>query len=526
MSEIDFKINVFHTYEVQVEGLSLGFINPKGGGYNPKLNEPLDYDGNTVVLKDGREFSDVPQLRSAIGSGWLKQVGTKAPKVVPKTAGIQVRPTETRGNERIVKRAIVLEQSDERVIGSIADRQKNREATNNAAAQRVPLETQEAQQALQRSFNSGDDEIDEIARLIDDEIALYQHTLFPEDVLVMGDHPGADMAAEVEGDILSALDWVETDSSPAPPAPEKTARRLPVEIYEDRKTLPLVLEDTTDTAGTVVGNVGQQRQQRLTVIERDAEIPMNVAPARPDAKSPAPKPRFGSTGVIIVDEQRDMGRISLSSTAAPIRLDESVKVSSTSTEVIKMGDGAQVGTKRTASSAPPVVMDGDVSVGRVLSPTKTSFVASDANTSSTAIHRAAGGKELKVERYVSDEVVVGNVSDGAPARAVATGDVQEARAGDTLQDVLPDAVTTPVPEVYRRPETDPAYEAVKMMIPDFEWDKDRPVKVKVAAAIKHIKNPMYVKGILAVESNVVREEIKKALAAELKKRAKAKKKAK
>jgi hypothetical protein len=65
--------------------------------------------------------------------------------------------------------------------------------------------------------------------------------------------------------------------------------------------------------------------------------------------------------------------------------------------------------------------------------------------------------------------------------------------------------------------------AVKMLIPDFEWNKDRQVKERVAAALKHIKNPQYIKGILAVETELAREEIKKALAVELEKRAKAKK---
>ncbi|GAG34793.1 unnamed protein product [marine sediment metagenome] len=84
------------------------------------------------------------------------------------------------------------------------------------------------------------------------------------------------------------------------------------------------------------------------------------------------------------------------------------------------------------------------------------------------------------------------------------------------------------PEVHRRPENDPAYTAVKMLIPEFEWNKDRPVKERVAAAIKHIENPMYVKGILAVETTLAKEEIKKALAAELgnRKAKKGKKKAK
>jgi hypothetical protein len=45
----------------------------------------------------------------------------------------------------------------------------------------------------------------------------------------------------------------------------------------------------------------------------------------------------------------------------------------------------------------------------------------------------------------------------------------------------------------------------------------------VADALKRVKEPMFVKGVLAVETELVREEIKKGLAALLDKKKKASK---
>lgn len=536
MPENEFRVGEFRMYEAKVEGISLGFIDTgSNGGYSPGLGEHIQYDGITVILKDGREFTDVPQLRTAIQSGWFVRVGDKVTKYRPKAAGIQVRPTETRGSERPVRTTVITEMEEDREVGNVGDRKARREQTNAEAGRRVPLESAEARTVLaqQESASTGDEDVDELLGALDAEMNEWFLAQAEDEEKEGVEDDEAEIEAQAEADILSLLAWVEEEGSTPPKkaskakktTKKKTARTLPVDQQDERLSMPLVREDPTENAGTVVGNVSEQQR---TVVERAEELAMkDVAQAKPTAKSPAPKPRFGGTGAIVVDEQRDMGQIALSGNAAPIRLEESAKVSSGQTETIRMGQ-AQVGgaQKKKAHSVQTAEGQEGVAVGRVLSPTKTTFEANDRNTSSTAIQHAEQGKQLRVERFTVDEEVVGNVSEGAPAKAVATGDVQEAQAGDELTDILPDAVEGPKPQVYRRPEEDPAYAAVKMLIPDFAWDKDRPVKVKVEAALKHIENPQYIKGILAVESEVVREQLKKAIAAELERRQKAKKKAK
>jgi len=540
MPEIAFQVNEFRIYQVDVEGVSFGFINTSSGGYVPAKGETFEYDGSTVILQDGRKFTDITQLRNAIHAGWaILKDGTAVRTYRPKSAGIQVRATETRGNERATKMTIETEDADDRVIVTVADRTRNREATNARASRNVPLETAEARAVMAAT---GDADLDEIIMAIDDEMEDWAEERESEQMLVDVEarQGSTDIAVRVEeikaraeADILELLASVDNDDEEvapraavvAKPSQRKSARRLPVDAEEDRVILPLVREDTTET-GTVIGNVSDQRK---TVIEREEEIVMNVAPATPQGPRPQAARRLGVSGAIVVDEQREVSTIHLSSTAAPIRMDESAQVGTSGTESIRMGDGAQVGTRsKTASAkAPPVGPQGGVAVARVLSPTMQSFEANDSNTSSTAIQRAQEGKQLRIEKFESDENVVGTVGKAAKTAeetrkartAVATGDVEEATFGDELTDVLPDAAVGPGPEVHRRPEDDPAYAAVKMLVPDFEWNKDRKVEVRVAAAMKHIENPLYIKGILAVETNHARSEIKKALALALEERA-------
>jgi len=541
MPEIAFKVNEFRVYEVNVEGVAFGFINTGSGGYTPAKGELFQYDGNTVILKDGREFTDITQLRNAIHAGWCSEkTDAVAPPYRPKSAGIQVRGTEQRGTGRPTRVSVETVQSDERTVVSVADRTRSREATNERAARQTPLETEAARSVVPQAV--GDEGLDELVASIEEDMEDWleeqeSERLLEEMLAEQAAREGAEEAqheeevqARAEADILSLLASVEDDAgaeqAPSRPVPKtaparRSARNLPVDAQEDRVTMPIVREDETEQ-GTVIGSV---QDGKRTVVRRENELAMNVAPARPPTESPKPRARIGGTGAIVVDEQRDMGQIALSGSKAPIRLDESAKVTSGQTETIRMGEGAQVGTKKTAHAVQTAQGQEGVAVGRVLSPTVQSFEANDSNTSSTAIQRAQEGKQLRVEKFETDDEVVATVSDGAVARAeaVATGDVQEATSGDTLEDVLPDAATGPRPEVHRRPEEDPAYAAIKMLVPDFEWNKDRRVSERVQAAMKHIENPLYIKGILAVETELAREEIKKALAVELDRRQEAKK---
>jgi hypothetical protein len=520
----DFQINEFRTYEVRVEGVNFGFINTVNGGYSPAFGEQFQYDGTTVILKDGREFADVPQLRSAVRENWCVPVGGALTVRRPKSAGIEVRATTQMGSERVVKTMPRMERAEEDVVVVVEDRKRRREAINEGAVRRVPLESAAARQAMAAHWASGDDTVDEIAGILTDEMDEWLRAQEPDEPEEeFEDSQEEKLKARAEASILSLFALVDEDEDEAlksrsrarraeksatqkgaPRAPRPLTSSLPATVPSDLRTLPvdapegehrrmpIVREDVSENSGKIVGNV-----------EREREFTLDLVPARP-AQSPRPSPRFGGAGAIIVDEQRHVGDIVLSGGRAPIQLDESAKVRPTSTESIKMGD-VQVGDRRKVART-IVETDQGITVGRILSPTHQDFVADERNTSASAIVRAQEGRQVRIEKFEIDG------DEDAGPRAVATGDVQEARSAEDLEELLPDAAQGPKPVVHRRPEEDPAYAAVKVLIPEFEWNKDRQVKERVADALTHYKTPMYLKGILAVETEIAREAIKKGLA--------------
>lgn len=223
--------------------------------------------------------------------------------------------------------------------------------------------------------------------------------------------------------------------------------------------------------------------------------------------------------MVVDDDQVDLGKIALSqkNQATNKTAEETAKAKPRQTEGVKMAD-VEVGRKRMEM---PITQAGDdgVVVGKILSPTHRDFTATDANTNSSAITRTEQGKQLNVEHYDSP---------GTKVASIATGDVEEAQVGDELSDILPNAVTPPKPEprVYSRPEDNPAYKTIKFLIPEFEWNMDRPIKERVKDAMKFVKNPQYLKGILAIETDLAKDAIKQALATVLKEKQAAAEKAK
>lgn len=552
MSEPEFEVGKFYSYRA-TKAIHLGFIDPNQGGYDAQEGEVLQYDGTTIILRDKREFTEAPQLRGAVRQGWFVPVDNVDAVYRPKSAGIEVRGTEQRGRDKPSKHTVETVRAEEDTVGSVADRKAYRERRFAEVVQRPPLETDEAIAAMDEilegheellsdeEWDCGDAEINEVAQVISDTMQEWlteQH----EQLHAWEESAQEEQEAqeeeefkqEYESDLISLLNDIESEPAAKPKAtrPKKAAKKkvakkaakkaaprsakpltptaepavtvgsgklkMPVERQE-RLQMPVHRADETENSGEVVGTVSEQRKMK---VEREQDLDIKAAPARPEATSPKPQPRVGGAGVMVVDDdQMDLGKIGLSTKNAATNAgpSETAKARPRTTEGINMGD-VEVGHRKSAKVQEDT---GDgVVVGRILSPTHRDFKATDANTSTTAIQRAEQGRQLPVEHYTSEK------------KAVATGDVEEAQAGDELPDILPDAVTPPkpAPKVYERPEDSPAYQAVKALIPDFEWDMDRPVKERVKHAMKFVKKPQYLKGILAVETDLAKEDIKKELA--------------
>ena len=106
------------------------------------------------------------------------------------------------------------------------------------------------------------------------------------------------------------------------------------------------------------------------------------------------------------------------------------------------------------------------------------------------------------------------------ARAVATGDVQEAIGGESLEDLLPEAASTgtPTPGVVNdgeRAETAtnaPDLALIQQFIPGFEWDTSVQWRKRSKLAVdQYGKMPAVINYILSVETDAVKAEITKRL---------------
>lgn len=238
-----------------------------------------------------------------------------------------------------------------------------------------------------------------------------------------------------------------------------------------------VVHDDVENAGTWVAKV-----------EREDYRAIDVAPRRPAQPAPLSQETFNS-GSRVFTEERDLGGIVTSGGSRPaINLDAKARVGASEAAAVKLDSQAQVSAGGSMKVASPVKMqDGSEgrAVGRVLSPTVTKVDMT--KVSSNAVQQIEN-KSMRVEHY-------------------ATGDVQQARASDTLEGLLPEAAATP--------RVNPDEEKLKMirqLLPDFTWDKDRPTKQRVADALKHIKRPEYMRAILMYETDACAAMIKEEMA--------------
>jgi hypothetical protein len=492
MAGTDFKVGSFKVYRA-TEGISLGFIDPKSGGYTADKDEVIETDGITVILSDGRKFDNVPQFRGAIDSQWFVPVANKKAKYQPKAADIQVRGTEQRGRERPEKRRVITHRAEEDAVLSIEDRRRQREAANADVRTNPKLETKEAQTVIAaqgQRVPTGDVDVDEFLAVMDAamDLVMAQYT-DQEEVVEVETAP----SAAADASLFDLIDSLDEEPNTAPKAP--TRFTMPVQREED------VAENT----GKVVGRV-----------EKQEELEINVAPARPavQADAPKPAPRPGNAGAIVVDDQKYVGRINLSGDNQAARpVGDTAAVSSSTSDMVRMADDAQVGRNRAAAGPkPPRVTDG--AVGRITRTSTRNESIDVTKISQNAISNIEKGSTLKVAYNIEKG------DDAQAGRPIATGDVQEVKTGDSLEEVLPDAATGPTPKsphAYSTSELDLKYEAIKAVMPEFEWNREKPVSERVQAALKHIRNRQIINAILSVETPVAKEEIKAAIAKELEK---------
>jgi len=291
-----FKINNFVTYQVTLDGISFGFVDPKTGSYTPKKGETLEYDGFTVKLCDGREFPHVHQLRAAIRAGWLyPQTGDSSLPEDPRAAQesrILVRPTEGSDLRSSSRTKMVTELEESREVASLEQSGWESASSNPVSATHISPT-----------------------------------------------HPTEEISDSQKGmliSLLSALDTHNANTDPHPehsaPPPRKkvtesgfsnheaklgSARRLPVDVQEERKTYPIVQD--TSTHENVVATIGS-------------------SPSPSPSESRPFSPKSATT-----DDQRYVGKIALSQDATPATIEDSAAAKMVNRELISIQKQAQVG---------------------------------------------------------------------------------------------------------------------------------------------------------------------------------------
>lgn len=127
-----------------------------------------------------------------------------------------------------------------------------------------------------------------------------------------------------------------------------------------------------------------------------------------------------------------------------------------------------------------------------------------------------GKDDRKVVKSIDSKTSV-DVERVVTARAVATGDVQTAIGGDTLEELLPNAATTgtPAPGVVRggeRVTPTPDLALIQQFIPGFDWDLNVQWAKRAKVAVEQYgKIPAVINYILSVETDAVKKQIEKRL---------------
>ncbi len=434
METMEYQVGTFQKYR-STRDIRMGSIE----NFQFSEGDVFQYDGLTLILGDGRKF-EMTQLRRAIAKGWFVPVTAAGGGYQTQSAQIQVSDTEGQGfnrnGDRPSKMVLDIQQSDEVEVGSVQQRKEARE------------------RQARPDFNKP----------------------FYEKPATFVSHTNEDRGDPIINDVLSKL-------SHAQIAWEATYGERPRVVSERPGALPVVREDS-ENDGVFVARV-----------ERDQEIPMNVAPNRTVEAAPLSRQTFAGQGVQVFTEERDMGQIVTSSgNPPPIQMEAKARVGASASAPVQMDAKAQVGSGGRKKQARQVVnLEGGqegVAVGRVLSPTVTNFTATPTNTSHSAIARVQQGKSSNIERFASEDT---------------------ARAGDNLSDVLPEAAVTPTP-----PTPDEGkLQMIRSLIPDFDWDRNRPQSARVKDALKHIQNRPYMNAILMYETESCGLAIKKAIAQRL-----------
>jgi len=279
----------------------------------------------------------------------------------------------------------------------------------------------------------------------------------------------------------------------------------------------------------VVGDVANQKQKRddasTAAMSRPlgsndpANAPAPAAPAEDATAAPPAGPvtateppapvKFptvvdeGSEGVVVgqaTKEAKEAAAAEAEAAPAAAASDEGVPVAgvkfSDPKTKVNLGDAEQVRAAKEAGQKP------SENLGKAAPPER------QASKEEIAAARAATGREAPASGAPPLQAPSTTIAEGEDIKATgeggATGDVSEAKTGETLTELLPDAASTGVPDPTPAAPAAPA-------APDITWDRSGHWQARVTKALKHADDAGTMTKILAAETPAVQKHIKAGL---------------
>jgi len=514
---MQFKRGEFHQYRT-TRTVHLGQT-----AENIPEGEIIEYDGTTLIREDGNEIT-VTSLKGAVNMGWVVPADDTESVYEQVSAGVEIHsPTQTGNDKRAsLKHAIVADDMQE--IGTIADRKAHREQAAQDADRRGPL----------RSAASAPAETDPAPSRTRVPARTRATRASRTAVAVAGAHePDNDLVRELDEVLgVDTAGALKEGAEPEPaPAPRRAApaRKMAVTTRDSQEVARAVKRQPTKSEGPIRGvEAVTQSTEGQTI--RGTEAKVGRRPNFAGADQPAGPTTVTSRGREIIESDNEGVAIaSLGSSKFKTNLmdgNQGKTVRSVRPQMEKTAHAKH----QEAIALGRAIQNGDIA-GELLErldPVKkaAALAAMDEEDGFAPAEEAEPDwdnmtvKERAAARRAQ--------ADASVASVVATGDVEEAMAGDDLIDLLPDAVSTGTPDPGEAGEGDdphltaeekasasnPAIEAIRAFVPDFDWDLSRPWKSRVSDAVKnHGDDPMWLKGILSVESDSVKKHIQAALEA-------------
>jgi hypothetical protein len=129
-----FKTGEFQKYTTATD-IVLGDLN---GGMTLTAGAEVEFDGAT--MKWGCQSYHYPKLALGIKAGWVHPYteGVEAPTHQPQSAGVEVRPAQSTGNERGEPLNVEMAMEDEQVAGTLEASNARRKEAATARATAIP----------------------------------------------------------------------------------------------------------------------------------------------------------------------------------------------------------------------------------------------------------------------------------------------------------------------------------------------------------------------------------------------------